>query len=211
MSASSDRFFITIDGKSSHGSEPDGGIDAVTIGAQVISALQTIVSRSISPQDTVVLTIGKVTAGSQYNVIAQNCIMEGTCRTLNPQIQQQLPGRMEAIIKGVTEGMGGTYTFEYIKGFIPTMNEPETFALVRDTAQALLGQPQVIIPDKTPMTGEDFSFFAQAVPGTFYWLGCQNPDESFYPLHSTHCAPDEDAMRTGIEVMISAALAYLET
>lgn len=211
MSASSDKFFIRINGKSCHGSEPDGGIDAVTIGAQVISTLQTIVSRSVSPQDSVVLTIGKVTAGTQYNVIAQDCIMEGTCRTLNPQIQQQLPGRMEAIIKGVTEGMGGTYSFEYIKGFIPTMNAPETFALVRDKAQSLLGQSQVIIQEKTPMAGESFSYFAQAVPGVFYWLGCQKTNTPYYPLHSTHFVPDEAAMRTGMEVMLSSALAYLET
>ena len=89
MSASSDRFFITVKGKSSHGSAPESGIDAVTMGAQVITALQTIVSRSVSPLDSVVLTIGKVTAGSRYNIIAEECLMEGTCRTLNPRVQEQ--------------------------------------------------------------------------------------------------------------------------
>ena len=209
MSASSDRFFITVKGKSSHGSAPESGVDAVTMGAQVITALQTIVSRSVSPLDSVVLTIGKVTAGSRYNIIAEECLMEGTCRTLNPRVQEQLPARMEAIIKGVTEGMGGAYQFEYVKGFIPTMNAPREFALVRDTAQTLLGHDCVIIPDRAAMTGEDFSFFLKEIPGAFYWLGCQKPDTPFYPLHNNRFAPDEGAIKVGMEVMLSSALAYL--
>jgi len=209
MSASSDRFFITVKGKSSHGSAPESGVDAVTMGAQVITALQTIVSRSVSPLDSVVLTIGKVTAGSRYNIIAEECLMEGTCRTLNPRVQEQLPARMEAIIKGVTEGMGGSYAFEYVKGFIPTVNTPGEFVLVRDAAQPLLGHEGVIIPDRTAMTGEDFSFFLKEIPGAFYWLGCQKPDTPFYPLHNNRFAPDEEAMKTGMAVMLSAALEYL--
>ena len=209
MSASSDRFFITVKGKSSHGSAPESGVDAVTMGAHVITALQTIVSRAVSPLDSVVLTIGKVTAGSRYNIIAEECFMEGTCRTLNPRVQEQLPARMEAIIKGVTEGMGGAYQFEYVKGFIPTVNAPGEFALARDTAQALLGHDCVIIPDKAAMTGEDFSFFLKEIPGAFYWLGCQKPDTPFYPLHNNRFAPDEAAIPVGMEVMLSTALAYL--
>jgi len=209
MSASSDRFFITVKGKSSHGSAPESGIDAVTMGAQVITTLQTIVSRSVSPLDSVVLTIGKVTAGSRYNIIAEECLMEGTCRTLNPRVQEQLPARMEAIIKGITEGMNGTYEFEYVKGFIPTVNAPREFALVRDTAQPLLGHDCVIIPDRAAMTGEDFSFFLKEIPGVFYWLGCQKPDTPFYPLHNNRFAPDEAAIQVGMEVMLSSALAYL--
>lgn len=209
MSASSDRFFITVKGKSSHGSAPENGVDAVAIGAQVITALQTIVSRSVSPLDSAVLTIGKLNAGTGYNIIAEECVMEGTCRTLNPKVQEQLPVRMEAIVKGISESMGGSYAFQYVKGFIPTMNDPKAFALVRDTARALLGQDGVIVPDKTAMTGEDFSYFVREVPGAFYWLGCQDPATPFYPLHNNRFAPDEDAMKIGMEVMLASALAYL--
>ena len=209
MSASSDRFFITIGGKSSHGSAPESGVDAVVIGAQVITALQSIVSRSVSPLDNVVLTIGKVTAGSRYNIIAEECVMEGTCRTLNPQVQEQLPTRMEAIVKGIAEGMGGTYKFEYVKGFVPTMNAPEECALVQRTAQGLLGDDHVIIPEKTSMIGEDFSFYTREVPGVLYWLGAQKTGAPFYPLHSDHFAPDEAAIKTGIATMVSSALAFL--
>lgn len=209
MTASSDRFFIRIHGKSSHGSEPDGGIDAVAIGGQVITALQSIVSRTVSPQDSVVITVGKVSGGSRYNVIADSFLMEGTCRTLNPKMQDTLPQNMEAIIRGITEGMGGTYEFSYVKGFSPTVNDPQQFALVRDTAQKVLGSHQVVLEEKASMTGEDFSFYGQKVPCCFYWLGCQTPDKPFYPLHSSCFAPDEEAMVTGMKVMLSAALEHL--
>ena len=210
MTASSDRFFIRIRGKSSHGSEPEDGVDAVTIGAQVITALQSVVSRTVCPQDSVVITIGKVSGGSQYNIIADHFLMEGTCRTLNPKVQDALPGRMEAMIKGITEGMGGTYEFSYVKGFSPTINDPRQFALVRDTAQRVLGIQQVRLQEKAAMIGEDFSFYGQNVPACFYWVGCQAPDKPFYPLHSSCFVPDEEAMRTGMKVMLTTALQYLQ-
>ena len=133
--------------------------------------------------------------------------MEGTCRTLNPRVQEQLPARMESIIKGISESMGGSYAFRYVKGFIPTINTPKEFELVRDTAKTLLDN--VVVPEKSAMTGEDFSYFVKEIPGAFYWLGCQKADAPFYPLHNNRFAPDEDAMKFGMEVMISSALNYL--
>ena len=210
MSASSDRFSITLHGKSSHGSEPEGGVDAVTIGAQVISALQTIISRTVSAQDSAVLSIGTVTAGSRYNIIADSFCMEGTCRTLEPELQQAMPERMERIIGGIAQSMGGTYSFCYTRGFCPVMNDTGICALVQHTAKECLGERQLVIQQKAAMIGEDFSFFARAVPSAFYWLGCRDETEPFYPLHSNRFAPQEEAMRTGIRVMVSTALAYLK-
>ncbi len=209
MSASSDRFAITVKGKSSHGSAPEDGVDAVVMGAQVISALQSIVSRNIGPQDSAVLTIGTVQAGSRYNIIPDSFKMEGTCRTLNSQIQDELPKRMEAITAGITQGMGGSYTFSYTKGFSPIMNEPRKTTELVDTATDLLGSDKVVLQDKATMIGEDFSFFAREVPGVFYWLGCRQAGAPFYPLHSSQFCPDEEAMRTGIAMLVSAACQQL--
>lgn len=163
--------------------------------------------------------IAQMKAGDTIVVIAdRECYTNAralcdTARALgakvNPRVQEQLPARMEAIIKGVAEGMGGTYQFEYVKGFIPTVNTPVEFALVRNTAQTLLGHDCVIIPDKSTMTGEDFSFFLKEIPGVFYWLGCQKPNAPFYPLHNNRFEPDEADMKTGMGVMISSVLAYL--
>ena len=205
MSASSDRFAIAVTGKSSHGSAPEDGVDAVVMGAQVVSALQSIVSRNIGPQDSAVLTIGTVQAGTRYNIIPDQFRMEGTCRTLNPRIQDELPKRMEAITAGITQGMGGSYTFSYTKGFSPIMNEPRQTTELVDTATALLGSDKVILQDKATMIGEDFSFYGQKVPAVFYWLGTRQADAPFYPLHSSCFCPDEEAMRTGVAMLVSAA------
>lgn len=209
VSASSDRFFITVKGKSAHGSAPSDGIDAVVIGAQVISALQSIVSRAVSPKESVVLTIGKVSGGDRYNIIPDSFYMEGTCRTLNPAVQEKIPGRMEAIIKGVTEGMGGSYEFHYVKGFIPTVNDHDLFELAKENARKELGDEQVMIQTKTSLGGEDFAFFAKEVPGNFYWIGCREPGAEYCPLHNGKMKPDEEVMRYGIKLMATNALTYL--
>ena len=184
-------------------------MDAVVIGAQVISALQSIVSRNVGPQESAVLTIGTVQGGTRYNIIPETFAMEGTCRTLNPEIQNELPRRMEAITAGITGGMGGSYTFSYTKGFSPIMNDPAQTEQMVNTAATLLGNEKVILQDKATMIGEDFSFFAQKVPGVFYWLGCRQEGAPFYPLHSSRVCPDEAAMRTGILVMLGAVITLL--
>lgn len=209
MSASSDRFAITVTGKSSHGSAPEDGVDAVVMGAQVISALQSIVSRNVGPQESAVLTVGTVQAGTRYNIIPDSCKMEGTCRTLNPKIQEELPRRMESIVAGITQGMGGSYTFFYTKGFSPIMNDPVQTENVRSAAAAPLGNDKVVLQDKATMIGEDFSFYGQKVPAVFYWLGCRQEGAPFYPLHSSRFCPDEEAMRTGMLTMLSATITML--
>jgi len=185
------------------------GVDAVVIGTQVISALQSIVSRNVGPQESAVLTIGTVQAGTRYNIIPETCTMEGTCRTLNPEIQNELPKRMENITAGIVRGMGGSYTFSYTKGFSPIMNDPEQTTQMIDAATVLLGSDNVVLQDKATMIGEDFSFYGQKVPAVFYWLGCRQTGASFYPLHSSHFCPDETAMRTGIYVMLGAVITML--
>ena len=209
MSASSDRFAITITGKSSHGSAPEDGVDAVVIGAQVISALQSIVSRNVGPQESAVLTIGTVQGGTRYNIIPETCTMEGTCRTLNPEIQNEMPKRMENIATGIARGMGGDCAFSYTKGFSPILNDPTQTEQLVNTAATLLGNEKVVLQEKATMIGEDFSFFAQKVPGVFYWLGCRQEGAPFYPLHSSRFCPDEAAMRTGILVMLGAVITLL--
>ena len=212
MMASSDRFFITVKGKSSHGSAPENGIDAIAIAAQVISALQTIVSRRVSPLDSAVVTIGKISGGNRYNVIADEVVMEGTCRNLNPAIRRQMPARIENIVKGVCEGMGGGYDFRYVMGYSPTVNDPGMFDLVCETVREQLGENALEIPASSALGGEDFSFYCERVPGAFIWLGCRDPKvpaEELIPIHNGGFAPQEEALPIGVEVMTAAALKYL--
>ncbi|MBR2934839.1 MAG: amidohydrolase [Oscillospiraceae bacterium] len=209
VSAASDRFFITIKGKASHAAKPNNGVDAIVIGAQVISALQTIVSRSISPVDSCVITIGTVSGGTRYNVIADTFRMEGTCRNLNPAVREALPERMEHIIRGITEGMGAEYEFRYVKGYDPILNDRSMYRLVYDTAVSLQGEENMVVPQQ-PMGGEDFSYFAAQVPAVFYRIGCHKEGTPEYPQHNERFVPDPDTLYYGARVMVKSAIRYLE-
>lgn len=209
MMASSDRFFITIRGKNSHGSAPESGIDAIVIAAQVISALQTVVSRSVGPLDSAVVTIGTIKGGNRYNVIADEVVMEGTCRNLNPAIRQEMPRRIERIIRGVTEGLGGSYEFKYLMCYSPTVNDPRQFRLLRDTIAEVVGEDGLVIPENSALGGEDFSFYCEQVPSGFFWLGCHEEGKPVYPIHHGAFAAAEEALPIGMEVLVKAALHYL--
>lgn len=209
MMASSDRFFITIHGKNSHGSAPEAGIDAIVIAAQVISALQTIVSRNVGPLDSAVVTIGLMKGGTRYNIIADTVEMEGTCRNLNPEIRNKMPERIENIIKGVSEGMGGSYDFKYLRCYSPTVNDPKQFELVRDVIREVGGDEMLVIPENSALGGEDFSFYTEKVPCAFWWLGCHEAGKPYYPIHSGGFYADEKALPYGMEVMVKSALKFL--
>lgn len=208
MSAASDRFFITIKGTSCHASKPSDGIDAIVAGAQVITALQTIVSRTVSPVDSCVITIGKVSGGTRYNVVADTFEMEGTCRNLNPAVRNAMPDRMERIVRGITEAMGAEYEFRYVKGYSPIINNPAMFRLVRGTAAQLLGEEHVVVPEPS-LGGEDFSFFAEKVPAAFYRIGCHREGTLRHPVHNDHFLPDEAALYHGASILIASAVRFL--
>lgn len=209
MMASSDRFFITIRGKNSHGSQPENGIDAIVIASQVVCALQSIVSRGVAPLDSAVVTIGTIKGGSRYNVIADEVVMEGTCRNLNPEVRDSMPARIENIVRGVAGGMGGAYEFKYLRCYSPTVNDTEKAALGQSVVREVLGEDGLIIPEHAALGGEDFSFYCEKAPGAFFWLGCTAPDKKSYPIHHGSFAPEEEALPIGMEIMIKSALKFL--
>lgn len=211
MSASSDRLFITIRGKNSHGSRPEDGIDAIVIAAQVVSALQTIVSRNVGPLDSTVVTVGTIRGGRRYNVIADEVVMEGTCRNLDPKVRDTMEGRIGAIVKGVAESMGGSGELKYLRCYSPTINDPGMFGIVKDAVVDVLGPEGLVIPESSNLGGEDFSYFCEKVPCAFYFLGSTEPGQPYYPVHSGHMIPDEAALSLGMEVMVNAALTFLNS
>lgn len=210
MMASSDRFFITVRGKNSHGSAPENGIDAIMIASYVVTALQSIVARNVAPLDSAVISIGKMNGGTRYNVIADEVVMEGTCRNLNPAVRNTMPQRIENIVKGVVESMGGTYEFNYMMCYSPTVNDPKQFDLVRGVIRDVVGEDGLVIPEHSALGGEDFSFYCEKVPSCFFWLGCHDPAKAErYPIHHGSFYPEWDALPIGMEVMVTSALRYL--
>ena len=207
MMGASDRFFITVRGKSGHGGKPQQGVDAIVIAGQIISALQSIVSRNVGPMESGVISIGKIRGGSRYNVIADEVVMEGTCRTGQPEVQALIPKRMEAIIKGIAESMGGSGELDYRMGSAPCTNSPEMFRCIRESVAEVCGGDGVVIPEKGVLVSEDFSHYGKYTEAGFSWLGCG--DESCTSLHTADFLPKEETMLVGAEFLVTAALRYL--
>ena len=209
MSAFSDSFTITIEGKACHASAPHNGVDALLVGAQIVTALQSIVARNVAPLKCAVLTIGKMTAGDRYNVLAGRCEIAGTCRNHDPAVRDMMEKRMEAIACGIAEGMGATCKFNYIRGYSPLNNNEDMYDLLKETAGELLGTENVKLIQNASLGGEDFSFFEREVPGVFFHTGCKWQDRENAPAHNGKFCPNPEGFFTGGRVMITTALKYL--
>lgn len=210
MSASSNRFYITVSGRAAHGSAPESGIDAIVAAAQVITGIQTIVSRNIKALDSAVLTIGTIQGGDRYNVIPETVTMEGTCRTHNPAVTEAIPVMMERVIKGITESMGCTYKFEFVKGYPAVVCDERVTELAKAGLTQSLGDENLVYVPTPRMGGEDFAFLAQRVPATFLRLGCAPAGvEKPAPAHNGAFNPDEEAFAVGVKALVSSALSVL--
>ncbi len=209
-SAASDRFFITVEGKSSHAARPHMGIDAIAVGAQIVSTLNTIISRNVGAMDSSVLTIGKFNGGDRYNVLASRVEMEGTCRNYTPAVREMVEKRMGEIVKGVAEGMGATAELRYIHGYSPLINDAGMVKLLEEVATDICGAEHVNIPNEASMGGEDFSFFAEKAPAVFYRTGCHKAGEPIWSTHNEHMVVDPACFPIGMQIMVNCALTYLE-
>ncbi len=211
MTAAADEARIRIIGQGGHGAHPHKSVDSVVVAAHVVTALQTVVSREVGPAESAVFTVGRIVGGYRNNIIAPKVEMEATVRSLSHEVREMLPGRIEGIVKGVTEAMRADYALEYIHGYPPLENDPEMADLLVKTGTALLGPENIREVSDPSMGAEDFAYFAAAAPGCFFRLGVRNEDKDLgvYPNHNPKFDLDEDALATGVKVMAGAALAYL--
>lgn len=207
--ASTDRLSISIEGSGGHGAMPHMTADAIVAAAHVVTALQTVVSRRTSPLEPAVVTIGTINGGYKANIIADRVEMTGTVRTFNEDLWQRMPGLIEQVVTGTCAALGVHGTVEYTRGYPTTVNDARMTGLVREAAVAVLGEEHVVYPDLST-GGEDMSFFLQAVPGCFFFVGSQNQAKgAFHPHHHAEFEVDEDAMTTGVKVLAASALRYL--
>lgn len=209
-SAGTDSITITITGKGGHGAHPHKSIDAVVAAGHIIVALQTIASREIDPLGSVVVTIGTINGGYRNNVIADQVVMTGTVRTLDPEVRASMPERIERIIKGICHSLRCECELIYDKGYPSVINSPEMADLAEAVGQRLLGKENVMRVANPSMGGEDFSYFAEKAPGIFLGLGASNPEKDcIYPGHHPKYNFDEDAIPVGMAMLAEAALEYL--
>jgi len=170
--ASSDELYITIKGHGGHAAMPHQITDTVLAASQIIVALQQIVSRNADPFSPTVLSIGKIRAEGAVNVIPSEVFMEGTFRTMNDQWKKEAHRQMKKITQSIATGMGATCEFNIVEGYPVLYNDPEMTALSKEYACKFLGEKKVLNLEPR-MTAEDFAFFAQQIPATFYRLFLQ--------------------------------------
>ena len=207
--AAADRFRIVIHGKGGHGAHPHDTIDPVLVGAQIVTALQSLVAREIDPIESGVVTVAAFLAGEAFNVIPETAELRGTVRTFTPANRDLLQERVGALVTGIAAAMRAEATVEYARGYPATVNDPELTELVRRACEATVG-PDKVLTGAPMMGAEDFSYFLEAVPGSFFFVGSKNPERGLvWGHHHPRFDLDEAAMAVGIEAMTRVALDYL--
>lgn len=208
LMASMDSFRIVITGKGGHAAMPESGVDAILIGAHAVAALQSMVSRQVSPQTPLVVHVGQIRGGEAFNIIAEQVELKGTVRTLDDGLRKAIPERMDRILKGIAEAFGGRHELEYVSGYPVLQNDGPMTDLVREAAAEVVGQQKVFEPPPA-MISDDMAFFLQQVPGCYFFVGARNSEKGAdQPHHNSRFNMDEDALATGAEVLVRAALSF---
>ena len=200
--AATDNFKLIIRGSAGHGAMPHQAVDAVVAAAQVIMALQALVSRQIDPLEPVVVTVGKITGGTAINVVAQEVVLEGTVRTLAPDLRQSMPERLQTVAEGICQAFGAECRLEYNFGY-PVLNNDAAMAELAAAAARESGLLPIALA-KPLLGGEDFAYLLEQVPGCMLFLG--SGDERFsYPLHHPCFDFDEAILPIGAKLLARLA------
>jgi amidohydrolase len=208
-SAAADEFEITIQGKGGHGAYPHECVDPVAVGAQIIVALQTLVSREVDPIDRAVVSTCAFHAGEAFNVIPDTAMLGGTVRTFDAETRDKLDTRIHELASGVAGAMGASVRIRYRRGYPSVVNDAAMTELVRAAAIEAVGEDNVE-EAKPGMGAEDFSYFALERPGCFFNVGTGSPEkDSEWPHHHPRFDLDEDGMVAGIATMTTAVVRYL--
>ena len=208
--AAADNFTAVIKGKGGHGGQPHETIDPILIAANYLQLLQQIPSRSINPVESAVISVGSFHAGETFNVIPDQAVIKGTVRTFKPEIQNLIIEQMETLLRTLCLAKKADYEFRYEKGYPPVVNHSKETELAAACAKKVVGIENVFETDPL-MVGEDFSYYLQKVPGTFFLTGAGNPEKlASFPHHHAKFDIDERAMLYAAKVLAAAAIQYLQ-
>ena len=206
--AAVDQFIITIKGKQSHGAYPHKSVDPIIMATEVVTAFQTIRSRSLSPLEPSVVTVGIIRGGERFNIIPEEVHLEGTVRTYDPEVQDMVEKRMNEILKGITLAYGGSFELNYERGTPATINNPELCKQMIPTLERVVGKDNLKMMDPV-MGGEDFAIFANEVPGIYYRLGVVKPGTTSGWIHTPTFRADDSCLEVGIRPMSNMVVDYL--
>jgi len=204
-----DEFEVTLTGRGGHAAAPHQAVDPVVCAAQVVTAMQSLVSRGADPFAQLVVSVTQIAAGHAFNVIPETATLRGTVRTMGGTVWDEIPRRLETLVSGIAAAMGCRADVRYVRQTPPLDNEPGLSALVRQAALAVVGEARVR-DDVRTMGGEDFAFFGRKVPACFAFVGSRNSAKGAdAPHHSPRFDIDEDALLIGVELAERVARAYL--
>ncbi len=211
VNGASDMYTILIRGAQAHGAHPEKGQDAVVAAAQVITALQTIVSRNVSPVDSAVFTVGSIHGGTKRNIIAGEVVLEGILRTISPETRVYARRRVTEITEGISRAMGCSAEVILQESYKALINRTEVADAVKAAAAEVLGAEHITVCSVPSLGVDDFAYFLDAAPGAYYHLGCRNASKGITaPAHSSRFDIDEACLPVGVLVHAAAALRLLE-
>lgn len=204
LMASTSEFEVEIIGKGGHAARAHEAIDPVVLASQYINAVQTIASRNVDPTEPVVVTIGRIEGGTAHNIIPEKVKLWGTARTLSPQTENLVIEKLESLAKGITESAGGSYKFEFNRGYPAVINTEKEAQTVLNSAKELFGEESVVEMRRPIMAGEDFAFYQKHFPGAFFFVGSGSEEaDSYYPWHHSKYNVDDRFFEVATPLMVS--------
>ena len=207
--AAADLFSIKVKGKSGHGSMPHETIDAVVVASAIVMNLQHLVSRNTNPLDTLVVTVGKLTAGTRHNIIAGEALLEGTIRSFSDEVWKKVPEQIERVVKNTAAAYNAEAEIDLVRATPPLVNNQDISDILKASAEKLYGEEVVTKYKKTP-GGEDFAYFTQAVPGALAFVGIRNDEKGINsPHHNETFDMDEEALEMGANLYAQFAIDFL--
>jgi amidohydrolase len=208
--AGASTFTIKITGKGGHAALPNAGLDPVVCAAQMIMALQTIVSRNVDPMESVVISVTRVQAGTAYNIIPQDAELWGTIRTFKIEVRDLVERRMREITEGIAQAMGCSATLVIEDGTFPVNNDPKITERTRGVLREYVGDEGLVTDERT-MGAEDVGYFMHDIPGMYFFVGASvaSPDGHYYGHHHPRFDFDENALPLGVALMASAVADYI--
>lgn len=207
--AAADIFKIIVTGKGGHGALPHEGIDAILAGSAIVAQLQTLVSREINILTPAVVTVGAFHAGSQYNVLAEKAVLDGTTRCFDRALRDRLPKMIERIASHTAAGLRASAEMTYSFGTPAVINNPDAALRARNIAVSLAGSA-VLASYNPVMVGEDMAYYLEKVPGAMGLLGVADPSVTAYPHHHGKFNLDESALPFGAALLAQNAIAGLQ-
>ncbi|GAA0449852.1 amidohydrolase [Alkalibacillus silvisoli] len=206
VSSAQDDFVIEVNGKGGHGAMPHMTVDALVTGSQLVTNLQQIVSRRVSPMDSAAVTVGSFHSGEGHNIIPEKAILKGTVRTYSAEVRDMIEQAMHEITKMTCEAAGASFEIDYVRDCPSMYNDPIETERIAQLGAKVFGEEKVV--EMEPLMGsEDFAYFQEEVPGVYFVIGGGNPDiGADYPHHHPMFDVDERAISHIAKMMIASVM-----